>query len=282
MKRSVFFWACVLILLGVGSVLAAGDPNDMEGSSDPPLVNRMPGFHIRQYEAIEFDAYAFPVSPDQTQTVEGRRYSVMYYANDGIKQPSGLQVVRNYANAIKAIGGQQVYGYEDGGYQIVTLKIAKDGLESWAYVSAASNGMYQVQIIEKQAMAQAVVADAASMVKDIKELGSVSVYGIYFDSGTSVIKPESEPALMEIAKMMQADWQLKLYVVGHTDNVGALDYNITLSRARADAVVKMLVGKHAIAPVRLAAFGAGPVVPIASNEIEAGRAKNRRVGLAVQ
>jgi hypothetical protein len=53
----------------------------------------------------------------QEETVEGHYYWVIYYANDGIKLPSGLQVVRNYANAATAIGGKKVYEFEDGGIQ---------------------------------------------------------------------------------------------------------------------------------------------------------------------
>ncbi len=97
-----------------------------------------------------------------------------------------------------------------------------------------------------------------------------------------MIKPESEPSLKESAKLLQADPKLKLYVVGHTDNEGTFEYNIKLSKDRAEAVVKALVSTYKIAAARLQAFGAGPVSPAASNQTEEGRAKNRRVELAEQ
>jgi len=280
MKR--FLGLLLIVLFLCPLALAASDPNDKEGSKDPPLFNRMPGFHIYRYDEIEFDRYEFPVGPNKKQAVEGFHYFVIYYANDGIKQPSALQIAANYTNAIKAIGGQQVYSFEDGGYQCVTLKVVKSGAESWAFVTGGSNGMYDVHVVVKELMRQDVTANAASMASGLKESGKVALYGIYFDTGKAVVKPESEPTLKEIAKLLAADAKLKLYVVGHTDNQGGLDYNMKLSKDRADAVVKALVGTHKVAAARLAAFGVGPLSPVASNLTEEGRAKNRRVELVAQ
>ena len=78
--------------------------------------------------------------------------------------------------------------------------------------------------------------------------------------------------------MLQANAALKVWVVGHTDNVGSAESNLTLSGARAAAVVKALA-LRGIGANRLAPHGAGPYAPVASNRTEAGRAKNRRVEL---
>jgi len=261
--------------------LAASDPNDREGSKDPPLFNRMPGYFIYSYAETEFDRFEFQIGPNKKQIVEGHRYSLVYKPNDGIKKPSGLQIVRNYTNAVKAIGGQEIYNFESG--TCATLKVAKNGAETWAYLEASPGGIeYVLEIIEKQAMQQDVVADAASLAQSIRDTGKAAVYGIYFDSGKAVIKPESEPTLKEIVKLLKADPKLKLYVVGHTDNVGTYDYNMKLSKDRADAVVKELVGKYGIAASRLLSCGAGPIAPAASNLTEEGRARNRRVELVAQ
>jgi len=114
----------------------------------------------------------------------------------------------------------------------------------------------------KTSMNQQIVADASSLENSIKETGKVAVYGIYFDTDKSVIKPESESSLNEIAKMLNANHALKVYVVGHTDNVGSFDHNLKLSKDRADAVVKELVGKYSINADRLRPFGVGPVAPL--------------------
>lgn len=68
-------------------------------------------------------------------------------------------------------------------------------------------------------------------------------------------------------------------MVGHTDNVGKLDYNMKLSKARADAVLKELVMKYKVSAQRLKAYGVGSLAPVASNKSDEGRAKNRRVEL---
>jgi outer membrane protein OmpA-like peptidoglycan-associated protein len=117
------------------------------------------------------------------------------------------------------------------------------------------------------------------MVRDIATYGKVALYGIYFDHNQATLKPESVPALMEIATLLTRQPQLKVYVVGHTDLSGTLAYNLRLSQERAQAVVDTLVQKHAIAAERLSAQGVGPLVPVATNQADPGRAKNRRVEL---
>jgi OOP family OmpA-OmpF porin len=131
-------------------------------------------------------------------------------------------------------------------------------------------------------MAQDIVANADVLSNDLKTTGHSAVYGIYFDTGKSEIKPESEQAIGEIAKLLKSDTGLKVYVVGHTDNVGGLEANMKLSRDRADAVVQALVRDHGIIASRLNAYGDGPYAPVASNDTEEGRAKNRRVELVKQ
>jgi outer membrane protein OmpA-like peptidoglycan-associated protein len=110
----------------------------------------------------------------------------------------------------------------------------------------------------------------------------VEVPGIFFDTGKSELKPESDSAVAEVAKLLKADPALKVYVVGHTDNVASLDLNLKLSQARAESVVHALVSKHEIAAARLTGRGVGPLTPVASNDNEEGRARNRRVELVRQ
>ena len=127
-----------------------------------------------------------------------------------------------------------------------------------------------------------VTIDAAAMAKDISSTGRVALYGIYFDTDKADLKPESEPTLQEIAKLLKQDASLKLYIVGHTDNVGGFDYNVGLSERRAAAVVKELTAKHGIPATRLKPAGVGMLSPVAPNDREEGRAKNRRVELVQQ
>ncbi len=282
MKRILGLLLLIAVGIGLPAALAAGDPQDAEGSKDPALFSRMPGFHIYDYKELEFERHEFAVGPGKTEAVEGQYTYVNYYANDGITLPSALQIARNYINAAKSVGGKVVYEFEDGGLQYVTLKVVKNNAEVWAALEAGGNGMYKIELIEKQAMNQNVAADASSLAGSIRETGKAAVYGIYFDTDKAEIKPESAAAIAEIAKLLQADPSLKLYVVGHTDNTGAFDHNVKLSQARAAAVVNALVTQHGVAASRLTPFGDGPTAPVASNKTEEGRAKNRRVELVAQ
>jgi len=163
------------------------------------------------------------------------------------------------------------------------MKLVKDGKEIWAKLTYnfGANDLY-LTIVERQAMVQQVIADAKFMSEGINATGHVAIYGIYFDFNKADVKPESEPALKEITKLLQQNTKLKIYVVGHTDNVGGLDYNMKLSQQRAEAVVKELISKYKITPDRLKAGGVGPLAPVTSNDTEEGKAKNRRVELVKQ
>lgn len=107
----------------------------------------------------------------------------------------------------------------------------------------------------------------------------MAIYGIYFDTNSAEIKPESKPALEEIGKLLRNNPDLKLLVVGHTDNVGDFDFNLQLSQRRAEAVVRALVREQGVAVSRLRSHGVSFAAPVATNDDEEGRAKNRRVEL---
>src|SRR5271166_6142610 len=99
-----------------------------------------------------------------------------------------------------------------------------------------------------------VSVNAEALAGDLTSSGHTSIYGIYFDTGKADVKPESDAALKEIGKLLQQNAQLKLYVVGHTDNQGALDMDTDLSKRRADAVAAALVSKYGVASDRLRAL----------------------------
>lgn len=282
MKRRIVALILLAYCLIFTAAQAASAPNDKPGSADPDLFSRMPGFHIYQYETLAFDRQEFQIGPGATEKVEGRKIQMIYYANEGITLPSGLQITRNYVNAAKAIGGSEVYAFEDGGTEYSTIHVTSKDKDVWVEVAGASNGMYNLRMIERQLMKQEVVANAEAMTSSIRATGRVALYGIYFDTDKADLKPASDPALAEIVKMLKADPALKLFVVGHTDTVGQFAHNVQLSQARAAAVVNALVTKHGIASTRLTPFGCGPTVPVAVNTSEDGRAKNRRVELVAQ
>jgi outer membrane protein OmpA-like peptidoglycan-associated protein len=266
--------SALVVLLVSGSAFAAKP--DAKGCADHPLFpTRMPNYQIAACEIKEFNAYTFRLGPGKKQSVEGKFTFLTYRVDDRKDDQSGLAVIRNYENAIKKIGGT-VQGTDSQRW--VTLSAVVDGKEVWVEAEKGNSTIW-LRVVEKQAMEQHVVADAASFGNDIRTSGHVAVYGIYFDTAKSVLKPESTPALQEVAKLLAADPALKLWVVGHTDSVGAVDANMKLAQARAEAVVAALTSAHGVAAGRLKGYGVGPLAPVASNENEEGRAKNRRVDL---
>jgi OmpA-OmpF porin, OOP family len=275
MKKIIFILLMFVSFSFSGVGVSSGEP-DAEGCKDHPMFNRMAGYRILRCEQKEFQSHVFRDTKLNEITVEGRLSKIVYLINPGAKEPSRLQILRNYENAVKAIGGTVLKSDWDG---VSFMKAVKDGKEIWVEISAYMSYQPHIIIVEKAGMEQEIVADAAVFSKDIKETGRTAIYGIYFDTGKSLIKPESDSTLAEIAKFLKTNAAMNISVVGHTDNVGGIDSNMTLSQARSDAVVKALVSRYGTDPKRLKAYGVGPLSPMASNRTEEGRAKNRRVEL---
>ncbi len=273
MKRLLLVLTVVLLLLPAAVVFA--QKPDWGSCKDHALFpTRMPGYYISDCKAEEFGRYEFWTENARKKVpVEGKFTFITYTVSDPKAEPSAIAIVRNYENAIRSAGGTVMYKDPK---RWVNGKIVKDGSEAWAQAERG-NGKIWLRIVEKKAMEQYVTADAASLGNDLKSAGRAALYGILFDTGKSTILPESAAAIGEIAKLLKADPGLKLGVVGHTDNVGGIDSNLKLSQDRAAAVVKSLVQDHGIASARLRPFGCGLFSPVASNDTEEGRAKNRRV-----
>ncbi len=124
-----------------------------------------------------------------------------------------------------------------------------------------------------------VTVEASDMAQQISETGSVSLYGIFFDTNSTTVKENSETTLQEIAKLFQQQPDLNLLVVGHTDNAGAFEYNMKLSQTRAQSVVDELSTKYGISQDRLVPVGVSYASPVSSNATAEGQALNRRVEL---
>lgn len=140
-----------------------------------------------------------------------------------------------------------------------------------------------LEVIESDAMDTGMVTvNAEVMAKGIDAAGHIAIYGVHFDTNSAEIKPESSDTLEEISRLLLARPALKLHVVGHTDNQGEREYNMELSRRRAEAVTRSLATNYGADAGRLVAAGVGPLSPVATNDTPAGRAKNRRVELVKQ
>jgi len=230
---------------------------DAPGCKDSPLISRFPGSVITACKQMDDDAYDFSIKDAQTKKhVEGKFLHIDYTYP---KTASKAQVVRNMTTALHTAG--YTFDYDSG---------------------IDSDNTYHETFVTETALTQDVVANAAALSTGLSGSGHVVVNGILFDTGKTDVKPESGPALEQVAKLLKSNPRLKVYVVGHTDNVGALAANMDLSKRRAASVVQMLTTKYGVPAAQLDGIGDGPSAPVASNDAEDGRALNRRVELVKQ
>ncbi|MFQ5737299.1 MAG: DUF4892 domain-containing protein, partial [Thermodesulfobacteriota bacterium] len=258
------------------------------GVKEHPLVKPYPGSRVWESKVVEFDSLTLPGG---TSSYDASSRSYVYERSvkaDGKvtviryrtpRERSGLEVLGNYREGLSKGGFEVVYSCYEGecgrgrlpkkyfqpswGYAntgVITGRLVRP--EGDVYVSVIvdqSNGYNTLVVVEARPMETGLVrVDADALLDDIERTGHASVYGIYFDTDSSEVKEESKQALGEIAGLLNKNPGLKLYVVGHTDNAGALDYNMGLSKRRAAAVVGVLTKDYGIAPKRLHAAGVGP------------------------
>lgn len=270
-----------VLLLGFALCAQAmqDQPPDVNGSKDHPIVSRMPNSHITSYKQ-QFDEFAFPLAGGKKEKVEGTVTTISYHYNSTDRQPSPLQVLRNYQNAVKAMpGGQMLFERRDDGGGETTLKVTRGAQEVWIHVApsvfCAPTQCYKLTIAERGSMTQEVTA--GQMLAALNKDGFIALY-IQFDTGSHAITPQGQAIVDQIAQLLKDNAALNVALEGHTDNVGTPAANQTLSANRARSVVDA-VAKLGIAPARMAAAGFGDTKPIADNRTEEGRAKNRRVEL---
>jgi outer membrane protein OmpA-like peptidoglycan-associated protein len=273
-----------LLLLGVFSAPAAAQDEETEvKAKDTPYFSGMPNYKIVDSGDKKFADYRFFNGKDCT-TVEGKRFNRAYTLKENAESASDLQISRNYANAVKNMGGTVLFEglcegadcAENCGYQMLVGKVLKGASELWVEVVPFNDGNdYYLTVVAKESMAQDVTASA--MLDALNKDGRIALY-INFDTGKATIRPDSKPIIDQIVQMMKTNGALELGVEGHTDNVGDAKSNQTLSENRAKAVVAAIVAQG-IEAKRLSPAGHGQNKPIADNSSEEGRAKNRRVEL---
>ena len=285
--------AAALLAVAV-PLTAAGAVRENPKCTPNPVFEKFPGSLYHSCERSRFFALKLYRAKDPAKragayeefTKEGEYWYYFDFVVPGPdrKVPSRLEIFRNYENALKAAGGEILYADGDRSF---TYRIERPSGEYWGQVgcgagSAAACDRIQHKIVRVAAMEQAVVVSADQIRKSLADTGKVVFYGIYFDTDQATVKPESEPTLAEMAKFLRANAGAKVFIVGHTDMQGPLERNERLSRDRAAAVVAALASRHGIAKDRMTPAGVGPLAPLAANEAEAGRAKNRRVEMVLR
>lgn len=311
-KKLILFLATMFFVFAGADSTVARSEADEEGSEDHPMISRFEGSHIVAYEKYDYDRLNMATEMEdgeaQETVFEGEVTRIVYKGPD---ERSSFEIYRNFEIALKDSGFEILYNcledhkkcMELAPFQIDGLKygekagMGKDARYLFAKLPDSSGDIYVsvhtaiaggqtpytlLQVVENKNMETGNVEvdiDAAAMADDIDEKGSVRIYGVHFDSDKSTIKKKSESTLAEIAELLEEESGLRLGVVGHTDAIGSVEYNMGLSRERAEAVVDFLTSEHGIAESRLTPEGVGPFAPVASNEDEDSRSRNRRVEL---
>lgn len=187
----------------------------------------------------------------------------------------GFRLHRDLFNV--AAGAQHYLALEkqrQGGDIYVAVQAARAQADAPLYL--------QVDVVQVEPrVVGAITVNAAEMARKLATSGRVALYGLFFASDSSKIKPASKSTLNEIAKFLKQKSQLKLLVVGHTDSQGSFEYNLKLSRRRAHAVVDALVDNYGVDPKRLKPWGVSYAAPRATNTNQIGRSRNRRVELVI-
>jgi OmpA-OmpF porin, OOP family len=269
-------------------------------------------------KATEYDFDKKKASFERKEDLEGRLTQNVYAVPPG---PSSAEVFRNYKNDLEAAGftilfeakrdetkhlelvfanmgpGGQLFGYspdearyaaavkDDGAEKTYLALYIIEYKDGYVPEFEAKKGQVYVRLDALQVGTlsnQMVVVSAAEIAKGLEASGKAVLYGILFDFNKASLRAESRPTLDEIGKFLKEDPARKVYVIGHTDNIGGFDSNMQLSQARASAVVADLVKTYGIAAARLKPSGVGLQAPVATNATEEGRAKNRRVELLPQ
>ncbi|MCL2714907.1 MAG: OmpA family protein [Alphaproteobacteria bacterium] len=192
-----------------------------------------------------------------------------------------LNIIGNDAiRSVKVPAGFEVELYEHwhfGGRK----KVLNQDTATLPDFSQMTSSIIVKKIADRERAESAETVSAGQIAEGLAAAGRIALYGIHFDFDRDEIRPESGSSISEIAKLMQGNPELKLLVVGHTDSQGLEPHNLDLSVRRASAVIHALVAAG-ISADHLMAHGAGSSQPVATNDNEEGRAKNRRVELVKQ
>ena len=274
----------LLWLVATPTLRAAESTGD---GKDHPLLSRMPGYTVLEKSVKDFDAVSLK-DYEIKGKLPGARFPLVYDGRvttlkyiDEKQATSNLAVFRNYAAAIRKLGGRQLNaGFEPtsddlgGGTHVFELPKA-GATPTMVLLFINSPQWYSLTFVEPKPMAQEV--QGGRLAEDLRAKGVATLY-INFDTNKSELKDDGVAAVTQIAALMAGDASLKLSIEGHTDNVGSATANRKLSAERARSVMQAVVGKG-IAASRLGAKGFGADVPVADNRTDDGRAKNRRVEL---
>lgn len=166
------------------------------------------------------------------------------------------------------------------------LKRSEGNLYIMSYVGRSVHSRYinySYDILQEESFtSESMVLNVNDMEQSLTSVGRVELGGLYFESDRTELTPASAPSLEIIVQYLKAHPTSTYLIVGHTDTEGGFDYNLKLSKDRADAVAAALKAQVSAGIAKnLSATGVGYAAPAATNLTDAGKTKNRRVELVL-
>jgi outer membrane protein OmpA-like peptidoglycan-associated protein len=240
---------------------------------DYRLLGHMPGYVAQPPTAKSFDEYSFPTADGEVK-IRGKLYSVDYAEpqKKPERQVTTQEIIENYREALKDLSAEFLRD-EGLGAENITARLDDHGQTVYVFVNVS-----RVVAVEEKPFQMTVQPPTADAMKDkLDKDGHIALY-VNFDFAKATLKPDAAPTIAQIVALMKSNPDLKAEIDGHTDGIGGHDYNMKLSKDRAASVVAAVVA-GGIDGSRLTSAGFGPDKPIASNDTDEGRAKNRRVEL---
>lgn len=181
---------------------------------------------------------------------------------------------------------EEIGGNEKNQYYLVAKRgqSARDQIYIVFYVNDLDTRPRSLIHFIRPSMQAAVqpVAQRDELSRQLHASGRAEVAGIYFDFDSAQLKSSSDAALKEVIALLENEPALQVYIVGHSDKVGVLDYNLDLSKRRAESVVAYLTGQGKIEAERVKAFGVGPLAPALQGGEAGVDARNRRVEVVLR
>lgn len=245
---------------------------------DYHLLGHLPRTTVGKPVKTNFDEFSFTMQ-DGTQKqqvkVRGFRFHIFYEYTRPLM--SGLESQQNYRAALGNLGAEILYADPLPDPGEVDARLDDHGKMVWIKVTSVYAGV-NVDVIEEKPFQLSIKPPQVDELKAaLDKEGHVALY-INFDFNKATLKPDAQPIIAQVVALLKANPDLKLSIEGNTDSIGTHDYNVKLSQARAATVVETLKAQG-IDGAHLTSAGFGPDKPIAPNDTEVGRAKNRRVEL---
>jgi OmpA-OmpF porin, OOP family len=250
---------------------------DEPGCKDPGLLPRLAGCNVIQCSSKDFDTVELQVggtseADAQRESADGAT-EILYYLCPGKLRPD--QIVKQTESALSKQGFKPLFtGKDSDDFPVVTTR-KEDQLvqiSTYVYNNYSAYVFTGVKLAPEPATTSDAIADA------MKANGRVVLGGLDWEAEKTDVNEESAKVLKEVVELLAAQADLKISIQVHTDNVEGPKTSLALSENRATAVANWLAA-HGVDKGRLTTRGFGSDKPIADNNTEDGRARNRRVEL---